>query len=149
MDGREERRTYRRVKLAFYHRPKISVHLFIDYKPHLFLDLTTVVFHQNLTILMCYNCSVSQILTILWNSCGTIFQIRSRVQTPSLCLRVGLKLSFLIKLIVRADQAHLGSALSYAAIGLDYWGTSHDALNSSLFLPLTICTHSCPINACY
>ena len=32
-------------------------------------------------------------------SCGNIFQIQSMGQTPSLCLRVGLKLSFLIKLI--------------------------------------------------
>ena len=38
-------------------------------------------------------------------SCGSIFQIWSRGQTPSLCLRVGLKLSFLIKLIVRALRA--------------------------------------------
>ena len=52
-------------------------------------------------------------------SCGTISQIRSEGQTPSLCLRVGLKLSSLIKLIVRSDLTHLGSALSYAAIGLD------------------------------
>ena len=42
----------------------------------------------------------------------------------------------MIKLIVRADQAHHGSALSYAAIGLDCWGTSHDALGSSLLLLL-------------
>lgn len=35
-------------------------------------------------------------------SCGTIFQFQSRRQTPSSHLRVGLKPSFLIKLIVRA-----------------------------------------------
>ena len=72
---------------------------------------------------------------------GTIFQFWSGRQTPSLRLRVGLKLSFLIKLIVRADQAHLGSALSYAAIGLDCRGTSRDALSSSLLLLLSICMH--------
>ena len=78
-----------------------------------------------------------------------IFQIWSRGQTPSLRLRVGIKLSFLTKLIVRAGQARLGSALSYAAIGLDCWGTSHDALSSSLLLLLSICMHSCNINACH
>ena len=64
-------------------------------------------------------------------SCGTISQIRSEGQTPSLCLRVGLKLSFLTKLIVRSDLTRLGSALSYAAIGLDCRGTSFDTLSSS------------------
>ena len=38
-------------------------------------------------------------------SCGTIFQIWSRGQTPALHLRVDLKLSFLIKHIVRALRA--------------------------------------------
>ena len=43
-------------------------------------------------------------------SCGTIFQFRSWWQTLSLCLRVGLKISFLTRLIVRSSQAHLGPA---------------------------------------
>ena len=62
-------------------------------------------------------------------SCGTFFQFLSGGRTPSLLLRVGLKLSFLIKLIVRP---------SYAAIGLDCRGISHDALSLYLlFLSLS------------
>ena len=59
---------------------------------------------------------------------GTTFQCRFWRQTPSLCLRVDLKLSFLIKPIVSACK--LG------------FGISHDALSSSL----SICTHSCLIH---
>ena len=49
------------------------------------------------------------------------------------------------KIIVRSDQARLGSALSYAAIGLDCRGTSIDALSSSLLSSIYFIT----INACY
>ena len=74
-------------------------------------------------------------------SCGTIFQIWSRGQTPCLHLRVGLKLSFLIKLIVRAGQACPGPAPSLCCYRLRLPGDSHDALSSSLLLPLSLSIH--------
>ncbi|KAK2918348.1 hypothetical protein Q8A73_005094 [Channa argus] len=53
-------------------------------------------------------------LAIKLLSCGTSSQFRFGKQTPSLLLSLGLKPSFLIKHIV---------SYSYAAIGLDCWGT--------------------------
>ena len=40
---------------------------------------------------------------------------------------LGLKLSFLIKLIVRDGSGDPETSHGYAVIGLDCWGTSHDA----------------------
>ena len=52
--------------------------------------------------------------------------------------------------LLQAGQACLGPGLSYTAIGLDSWGTSHDAPSSSLLLLLlSICMHSCAMNARY
>ena len=45
-------------------------------------------------------------------------------QTPTLTLRLGLELSFLTKLLIKVTLKH---PFSHAAIGLDYWGASHDA----------------------
>ncbi|MGL4878619.1 hypothetical protein, partial [Paraclostridium dentum] len=53
-------------------------------------------------------------LAIKLLSCGTSSQLRLGKQTSSLLLSLGLKPSSLIKLIV---------SYSYAAIGLDCWGT--------------------------
>ena len=83
-------------------------------------------------------------------SCGIILQFESRGKTSSLHLRIGLKHFFLMKLIVQAGQDRLGPALQlFCYIVQDCLGTSHDALSSSLLLPISICMHSCPINACY
>lgn len=65
---------------------------------------------------------------------GIIFQSESRGQTPSLPLRMGLKLSF-----------WLSPAHRYVSIGLTVLGNSHDALSYSLLLFLSSCLHSCPI----
>lgn len=46
-------------------------------------------------------------------------------------LKISFKLSFLIKLIVRAGSGDPEPSLSYAAIGSGCWWTSHDALLSS------------------
>ena len=59
--------------------------------------------------------------------CGASCQFGFRKQTPSLPLRLGLKLSFFTKFIVRGGSGDLETSHSYAAIGLDCWGTSHDA----------------------
>jgi len=59
--------------------------------------------------------------------CGTSSQFGFRRQTPSLPLRLGLGFSFFIKLIVRGGLGDSEILHSYAVIGLDYWGTSHDA----------------------
>ncbi|MEY6618797.1 hypothetical protein AB8Y00_15140, partial [Listeria monocytogenes] len=48
--------------------------------------------------------------------CGTSFQFGFRRQTLSLLSRLGLKLSFLLKHIVRAGPGDPESSLSYAAI---------------------------------
>jgi len=57
----------------------------------------------------------------------TSCQFGFRKQTPSLPLRLGLKLSFLIKHIVSDGSGDPETSHSYAALGLDCWGTSHDA----------------------
>ena len=69
--------------------------------------------------------------------CVTSFLFGFRKQTPSLPFRLGLKLSFLTKLIVRDGSRDPETTHSYAAIGLDYWRTSHDAPFRSL------CVHYC------
>jgi len=48
------------------------------------------------------------------------------VQEASLLLRLGLKLFFLIKLVVRDCSSDPETSLSYIAIGLDCLGTSYD-----------------------
>jgi len=48
-------------------------------------------------------------------------------EAHTLPLGLGLKLSFLIKLIVKDGSGDPETSHSYAAIGLDCWGTSHDA----------------------
>ena len=67
-------------------------------------------------------------LAIKLLSCGTSSQFRFGKQTPSLLLSLGLKPSSLIKHIV---------SYSYAAIGLDCWG-SHPPMHWAPFLLLTI-----------
>ena len=47
--------------------------------------------------------------------------------TSFLSLRLGLKLSFLMKLIARDASGDPQTSHRYAAIGLDCWGTSDDA----------------------
>ena len=69
---------------------------------------------------------------------GTSSQLKSMVQTPTLCLRLGLKASYLIKLIVRAG---MGPAHSNVAVGLDFFGISHYTLSPSILLLLLL---SCP-----
>jgi len=61
--------------------------------------------------------------------CGTSCQFGFRNLTPSLTLRLGLKLSFLIKLIVRDGSGDQYTSLDYAPVDLDCWGTSRDALS--------------------
>jgi len=53
-------------------------------------------------------------------SCGTNYQSGFRKQTHSLPLRLGVKLSLLIKLIVRDGSGDPEASHSYAAVGLDY-----------------------------
>jgi len=54
-------------------------------------------------------------------------------------LRLGLKLAFfLIKFTVRDDCGDPETFTSYAAIGLDCWGTSHDASFLTLFSLLSM-----------
>jgi len=51
--------------------------------------------------------------------CGTSCQFSFRKQTPCLPLRLGLKISSLIKLIVRDGSGDPETSHSYAAIGPD------------------------------
>ena len=60
---------------------------------------------------------------LLWNQ----MSFRFRKQSPSPPLRLGLTLSFLIKLRVRDGSGDPETSHSYAAISLDFWQTSHDA----------------------
>ena len=59
-------------------------------------------------------------------------------QTAFTLLRPGLKLSFLIKLIVGDGSGDPETSHSYAAIGPDCWGTSHDAPLSTLHVHVTL-----------
>ena len=54
-------------------------------------------------------------------------QFRIRKQTPSLPLRLGLKHSYFIELIVRDGSGNPETSHSYSATDLDCWGTSHVA----------------------
>jgi len=85
--------------------------------------------------------------------CGTSCQFGFRKQTPSLPLRLGLKLSFLIKLIVRDGSDDPETSHSSAAINLDYWRTSCDAplLTPLSLLSMYLCTYIyiVVINLCF
>lgn len=58
-------------------------------------------------------------------------------------LRLGLKLPFLIKLIVRVGSADSEPFLNYAAVDLDCRGTSLNALCTTLLFQCTFCTYQC------
>ena len=70
-------------------------------------------------------------LAIKLLSCLTISQYWLWEQTPSLHLRGHFRLSSVMKFIVRASTG-------YSSMGLNCWGTSRDALSSSLFLSVHI-----------
>ena len=86
-------------------------------------------------------------LAIRLLSCGTNSQFWSVRQTPSLLLRLILKLSFVAKLLVRVAHVTLSYLYSYAAIGLGCWRTSGSisltllssptALQSALFVVIS------------
>jgi len=69
--------------------------------------------------------------------CGTSCQYMSGKQTPSLTLRIGLKLSFFTKLLIRGGSGDPETSHSYAVFGLHCWGTSYD---TSFLTPFSLCT---------
>lgn len=78
-------------------------------------------------------------------SSGTSSQFVSGMQIPCLHLKLNLKPSFLIKLIVRTAQVFNKPFLYYAVISLDCWGNLYHehlspspVLSFSLFLSLYI-----------
>lgn len=67
--------------------------------------------------------------------CGTIAQFGFRRPTSFLLLRLGLKISFLIKLILRSGSGDPESSISQTAIDPDCWGAlTHYAFTHSLHL---------------
>ena len=62
---------------------------------------------------------------LLWNKLPVNVS-KFHKQTPFPLVRLGFKLSFLIKLIVRGVSCDSETPHSCAAIGLDHWVTAHD-----------------------
>uniref|UniRef100_A0A8D3C548 Reverse transcriptase domain-containing protein n=1 Tax=Scophthalmus maximus TaxID=52904 RepID=A0A8D3C548_SCOMX len=72
-------------------------------------------------------------------SSGTSSQFVSGMQIPCLHLKLNLKPSFLIKLIVRTAQVFNKTFLYYAVIGLDCWGNLyHEHLSPSPVLSFSL-----------
>lgn len=103
------------------------------------------------TLLLFYPLSLAQTLT--GKACASRFlQPKCRMpdlswaqtQTSELWSAYGWTLLRVVRCLITQVS------FCYVAIGLDCrLGGSHDALSSSLPFSLSICTHSCPIHACY